>query len=243
MAKIQHITLTTITFLLVIFSAISQNATNYTLSPVQYSAKVKQFSKAPVIDVRTPGEFANGHLENALNINISDSKFTESISKFDKSKPIFVYCLSGARSASAANYMRNSGFNEVYDLAGGLIKWRNAGLPETTGNQVAQDEITMEKFNTLLSSDKIVLVDFYADWCQPCKKMAPSLEEISKEQKGKVKIIRINAEKNKNLAKTLNVSALPTLILYNNKKISWNTTGYKTKEEIVAQLAKALNQK
>jgi len=76
-----------------------------------------------VIDIRTPKEFAEGHLEGAVNINYFDKSFLEQISKFDKSKPIFLYCRSGSRSASASKKIANKGFVEVNDLQGGIMNW------------------------------------------------------------------------------------------------------------------------
>jgi len=106
-----------------------------------------------------------------------------------------------------------------YDLSGGMIKWRVAGLPETSGKKSAVAEMSQSQFNNLLNTDKLVLVDVYADWCAPCKKMAPSLDEIKKEMEGKVSVVRINADQNKTLVTGLKVTALPTLLLYKNKKL------------------------
>lgn len=206
------------------------------LNPTDFQKKMKDFPNAPVVDVRTPDEYNAGHLQNAINININDSNFDNSITKLDKNKPVFVYCLSGSRSDYAARSMRASGFKEVYDLAGGMMKWRGAGLPETTNKSVASTGMSKTQFNELLNSDKLVLIDIYADWCAPCKKMAPYLEEIQNEMVGSVKIIRINADQNRSLVAELKVTALPTLLLYKNKTVKWTNTGFLTKEEIKAKL-------
>ena len=94
------------------------------------------------------------------------------------------------------------------------------------------------KFNDIINGNDLVLVDFYADWCAPCKKMAPSLSEIQKEMGAKVEVVKINADQNKTLVKSLNVSALPTLMLYKNKKLIWTNSGYLSKEDIVKRLVK-----
>ncbi len=78
-----------------------------------------------IIDIRTPQEFVSGHLENAININYYDSTFLEQISKYDKSKPIFIYCRSGNRSNSASKKLSNIGFKQIYDLQGGITNWIN----------------------------------------------------------------------------------------------------------------------
>ena len=63
--------------------------------------------------------------------------------------------------ASAANKMRSDGFKEVYELSGGIMKWRGANLPETTDNKVASSGMSQQQFDALINSDKLVLIDFY----------------------------------------------------------------------------------
>jgi thioredoxin 1 len=213
----------------------SSNLKTY-LSATEFAEKIKELPAAPVIDVRTPGEFAKGHLKNAKNINWNGSDFDIQIASFDKSKPVFVYCLSGARSASAASKMRSGGFIEVYELDGGILRWRDANFPETTDNLSASNGMTKNQFQKLLISDKLVLIDFYAEWCIPCNKMKPYLDEISKEMADKVVVIRINADDNKELFQELKIDAIPVLQLYKNKTLIWTNTGYVDKAEVVKHL-------
>lgn len=225
-------------FTLFFFAILGLKSVGQNLNAVDYQKKLAELPNAPVVDVRTPDEFNQSRLKNAVNINIADENFPSQISKLDKSKPVFVYCLSGSRSSYAARYMISQGFKTVYDLSGGMIRWRSAGLPEVSGKSLAKAEMTQAQFNDLLNTDKLVLVDFYADWCAPCKKMAPSLSEIQKEMGAKVEVVKINADQNKTLVKSLNVSALPTLMLYKNKKLIWTNSGYLSKEDIVKRLVK-----
>lgn len=206
------------------------------LSATEFDAKVKEMPGAPVIDVRSPEEFAKGHLANALNYNWNDSRFMDNISKLDKSKPVFVYCLSGGRSGAAAQKMRSEGFTEVYEMEGGMMKWRAANLPETTANTTASAGMTKQQFDNMLNPNKIVLVDFYADWCAPCKKMKPYLDEIARDMADKVEVVRINADDNQQLCKDLKVDALPVLQVYKNKAQTWNNVGFVEKEEVLKHL-------
>ncbi len=211
-------------------------SSNTSLSAKDFEKKINQLPGAPVIDVRTPGEFSKGHLQNALNIDWNGDGFETEISKLDKSKPVFVYCLSGARSASAAGQMRSNGFKEVYELKGGILKWRAANLPETTDTKTKSPGMSRLQFDELINSDKLVLIDFYADWCEPCKKMKPYLDEISNTMSDKVAVIRINADNNQQLCKELNIDALPVLQLYKNKNLTWSNTGYISKEDVLKKL-------
>jgi len=82
-----------------------------------------------LIDVRTPEEYAEGHLEKAMNINYYDDAFmSDMISKLDKSKPIYIYCKSGGRSGKASKKLKAEGFTKVYDLEGGIINWNKNNM-------------------------------------------------------------------------------------------------------------------
>ena len=203
---------------------------------MEFAEKLKEMPTATIIDVRTIDEFSKGHLANALNYDWNEIEFDKQISSLDKSKPVFVYCLSGGRSSSAASKMRSEGFKTVYELDGGIMKWRSANLPETTDITVISDGMSKEEFDALLNTDKIVLIDFYADWCAPCKKMKPYLDEISKDMADKVVVIRINADDNRALCKELKIDALPVLQIYKNKNLNWINTGFIDKAEVLSKL-------
>ncbi|MBS1685114.1 MAG: thioredoxin fold domain-containing protein [Bacteroidetes bacterium] len=207
------------------------------LNVTDFAAKVKQLPDAPILDVRTPGEYEKGHLDKAKNIDWNGSDFDTQITGLDKSKPVLVYCLSGGRSGAAAAHMREAGFKEVYEMAGGIMKWRAADLPLVTGNAPAKATgMTQEQFAAMVKSDKLVLVDFYADWCAPCQKMKPYLMEIKDDMKDKVEVVRINADDNQTLCKDLKIDALPVLQLYRAGQLTWTNQGYISKEEVVKKL-------
>ncbi|GMV77448.1 MAG: thioredoxin [Chitinophagaceae bacterium] len=215
----------------------SQKA-NMQLNVNEFSEKIKALPTALILDVRTADEFLKGHLENAINIDWYSAEFKNRISVFDKTKPVMVYCLSGGRSAEAANVLRNEGFKEVYEMNGGIMKWRAANLPLTTqaANKHTQEELTQEQFATITGSYTMVLVDFYADWCAPCKQMKPYLDEINETMKDKVKVVRINVDDNQQLCKDLKIDALPVLHLYKNNKLVWSNVGFIGKEDVLKKL-------
>ena len=82
-----------------------------------------------LLDVRTPGEFAEGFIEGARLIDFQSGNFESEIASLDKNTTYAVYCRSGNRSGQAAKIMHDAGFHNVYNLDGGVIDWANAGLP------------------------------------------------------------------------------------------------------------------
>ncbi len=82
-----------------------------------------------IVDVRTPGEFAGGHIENAVNVDFQSAMFRNDIDSLDKDKEYLIYCRSGARSRGALGVMTGLGFREVYHLTVGITGWMDEGLP------------------------------------------------------------------------------------------------------------------
>ncbi|MBA3705288.1 MAG: thioredoxin [Bacteroidetes bacterium] len=83
----------------------------------------------------------------------------------------------------------------------------------------------MSKFDDLINSDQPVLVDFSAEWCGPCKMMAPILKEVASNLSGKARIIKVNIDKNPSAAEKFSVQSIPTLIIFKNGKIKWRQSG------------------
>lgn len=88
-----------------------------------------QTADVQLVDVRTPEEFAEGHLPNAINVNILGDNFDAEMAKFDKEKPVLVYCKSGGRSAKAASKLKVQGFKSISDLEGGITSWKQVEKP------------------------------------------------------------------------------------------------------------------
>jgi len=82
-----------------------------------------------VLDVRTPEEFDEGHLANAVNVDFYAPDFSANLAALDKDVPYVLYCRSGNRSGTTVQEMRSLGFTEVYEVDGGILSWLNSGLP------------------------------------------------------------------------------------------------------------------
>jgi thioredoxin len=198
-----------------------------------FAEKIKNTPNAQILDVRTPQEFAGDHIENAKNINWLNADFATNATTLDKTKPVFLYCKSGGRSNKAASKLAEMGFTTIYDLQGGILKWEAAGLSKPSDKLVG---INRQQFEALLNSDKKVLINFFAPWCAPCKKMEPYISKMQKENSDKVVIVRLNADENKTIMKELKVEELPTLLLYENKNLKWKSSGFVSEEDLKKQI-------
>ena len=92
----------------------------------------------------------------------------------------------------------------------------------------------MNDFQTLINLDKPVLIDFYADWCDPCKWLVPILDEVESKINGKGNILKINIENNLILKTTYNIKSVPTLIIFKNGNSLWRMNGFKTANELIS---------
>jgi thioredoxin 1 len=88
-------------------------------------------------------------------------------------------------------------------------------------------------FNALIRSEKPVLVDFFATWCGPCQALAPVLKHVKDQLGDQIKIVKIDVDKNQNIASQWQVRGVPTMILYQNGKQLWRQSGVLSKEQIL----------
>ena len=157
---------------------VSCQAQNGSLSiPVVEFEKVINSNNVQVLDVRTAAEYNSGHLKKSLQADwYNQQQFKERTSNMDKTKPVYVYCLTGVRSAAAVKQLKQNGFSNVQDLKGGLVAWKLANKPVEGAAKVKQISVT--KYNAQINSTIPVLVDFGAEWCPPCKKMEPVIGQL-----------------------------------------------------------------
>jgi thioredoxin len=224
-------------FIIIAFVILSCNGQTskkiQTIPAETFAKKIESTPKAQIIDVRTPEEFASNHIENSKNINWLDPSFETEVQKLDKTRPVFVYCKVGGRSDKAVSKLEQLGFTTIYQLEGGMMKWDAAGLSKPSDKIIG---MSSKEYSELLNSDKKVLIDFYAEWCAPCKKMTPYLLKMQKDLGTKVTIIRLNADENKTLISEMKIDALPTLLLYENKELKWKHSGFISEKDLKKQL-------
>ena len=97
------------------------------VTPVEMQT-ILHSENAQLIDVRTPEEYSEGHIENSQNIDYFSTTFDQDILVLDKTKPVIVYCRSGKRSGESSKILKKAGFITVYDMEGGILNWKEKGL-------------------------------------------------------------------------------------------------------------------
>jgi thioredoxin 1 len=102
-------------------------------------------------------------------------------------------------------------------------------------------EFTDDNFKAeAIEADQPVLVDFWADWCQPCKMIAPTIEALAEEYAGRVKVGKVDTDANRGISVELGISSIPTVILFKDGQILRKFVGVTAKNDFVAELDKAV---
>jgi thioredoxin 1 len=96
----------------------------------------------------------------------------------------------------------------------------------------------MSKFNELINGDQPVLVDFSAEWCGPCKTMAPILSDVVARLKGRAKVIKVDIDKNPQAADAYHIRSVPTLLLFKKGEIKWQQSGVVPAQQLMGILEK-----
>jgi rhodanese-related sulfurtransferase len=220
-----------ILLMLVLLSCHNQAQKREELPPQQYAEAIKK-RDVQLLDCRTAEEYRSGHLEGALQADWTDrEQFAERTRHLDKARPVYVYCLSGGRSAAAADYLRRQGYDNVVNMAGGINAWKRENMP-VAADDPAKKQTSRSEYEALAASAPAVIVDFGAAWCPPCRKMEPILTEFLKDKSEKtLRLVKMDGGVETGLMRELGVEALPTFILYHNGKESKRFQGVMTSEE------------
>lgn len=204
------------------------------LPPSEFQEQINQ-PGIQLLDVRTSQEYTAGHIKHSLQADwLNKEQFTERVKHLDKTIPLYVYCGSGVRSNDAAKWLRKDGFKEVFELQNGMIAWKkNQNAIET---EMTTEQMTMAEYQSMLDSASLVLIDFGAKWCPPCKKMEPVLEQLQNDLRGQFVLLKIDAGIHTDIMQQLKVEGIPTFIVYKNTRQIWRKNGLTTLEELKSHL-------
>lgn len=98
------------------------------------------------------------------------------------------------------------------------------------------EPMAKETFTDIINSDQPVLIDFFAEWCGPCKAMQPELEKLSSSLQDRARVLKVNVDTNPQAAQALNVRGVPTLMIYQKGKLLWRASGYHTADQLLSLL-------
>ncbi len=218
---------------LILFLAFSLGSLQAQVLDVEsFSAKINEMPSALVLDVRTSGEFGGGHLPKAKNIDFRSPNFGSEIDKLAKDKPILIYCLSGGRSAQAAEILRAKGFT-VTEMKGGYLKWTTKMLPLEGVPAVAHDASwSLADFEKLIQKNESVVVDFYAKWCAPCLKMMPMVDQLAVTFKDKVTVLKVEADGNQAILQAFGIDEIPSFLVFHKGKLLQKTSGFREEPKL-----------
>jgi len=217
---------------LLLFFSIAMSAQIQTISVEEFEKQLFATKGEQLIDVRTPQEFAKYHIQGAKNIDYKSPNFKKEIEKLDRKKPVLVYCLAGPRSKAALEILRETGFTTVYELDGGINGWSKFGKP-IIEDLSGKGELSAKEYNDIVSAKGYLLVDYYAPWCAPCRKMLPMVEELEKTYKGRFKLLTVDFDQNRLLSKEKGITSVPYLIIFKDGKKIWEKQGEATREELM----------
>lgn len=221
---------------LLIISACGTSKIDTTIEAKSFAEKIDK-SDYTLLDVRSPEEFATNHLANASNMNVNGPDFEQKAALLDKGKDVLVYCKSGARSAKAAGILSKMGFT-VYDLKGGILEWQSKGYDVIVAAPKSSSQYTLASYNEATKAGKVVLVDFYATWCGPCKMMAPHIDAMKANYGDKLVVLKVDTDKSIEVSQHFKINAIPLVKLYKDGKEVYDKTGYHSAEDLKALLSK-----
>lgn len=119
------------------------------------------------------------------------------------------------------------------------MAWENSDLPLKNLQQLSkEDEFTRADFEELLAQHPKILIDYYADWCAPCKKMAPHLAKLEEDYKGRVKVHRLNVDHARTLTKEMNIEGIPIVAIYKDGEEIQRVAGYQSEEDLTELVQK-----
>ena len=228
-----------LTILFLLFSCHNSSDISFKNFDIVNLAESSYADEFIVLDVRTNQERANGFLANSTHIDFYDEAFLDKLNLLDKTKPIYVYCMVGGRSSKAVNKIVKSGFNEVYNLNGGFLKWSNNNLPieipEKT-NEVTTQQYNKSFLDSAINSNPNLLLYVSTKWCAPCKKMNPVIDSLSKNYTKELKVLKLDLDQNMFLNEVYDIQSIPLIVLYKNNQQVWLKNGIIAYGEIATKL-------
>ena len=190
-----------------------------------------------VLDVRTSEEINAGYIPNSTFIDYYDKDFENKINLIDRSRKIYTLCKSGGRSVKAAEILSKNGFQNVYNLEGGFMRWKANKMPYNinlvNNYSLNSDLISEISLDSLIENNTSILIYISTKWCSPCKKMEPIIDKFA-DNNGSLKVIKIDLDANTYAQERFDVKSLPALVLYENNSVVWHKNGIIAYDDLIS---------
>lgn len=210
--------------LLMFVSACQNQNGNSLLELNDFKTKVGE-TNAQVIDVRSEDEYKRAHIPNAINVSTND-EYNNLQYSFYPDLPTYIYGLAENDATIAAQKLHALKFKNLYVLKGGFNDWKGAGLPVEAQKEKRIYENDTIPFEVARNGSKLVVADFNAVWCGPCKMLEPYIHRLRDNRSDEVIVYSIDTDKRKDLMEEYKAYSIPLVLFMKNNKILYRSEGY-----------------
>lgn len=223
--------------LLVLTIASCNKPTNVALDVQAFNERVQSVDYQ-VLDIRTTEVFKKGHIERAVNLPYNSSDFKTPDKALYLDMPICIYGNDESEQVAAAQELSKKGYKDIYVLKGAFASWKSSNLPIIEEKEKKIYESDTISFEEARKGNKLVMVDFNATWCGPCKKIEPFVHRLHDNRDTDVIVYSIDTDQRPELASEYTATYIPLLVFIKNNKELYRSTGEITEQELNALVDK-----
>lgn len=191
-----------------------------------------------ILDVRDTASFNKGFIARSTNIDLAHPKFDSLVSKFYSSLPVYIVAANEEQGATAVTRMNILGYRQAQYLEKGIGAWQSAGNSLETFKPKRIYESDTIPFTEARKGSKLVMVDFNAEWCKPCKMLEPAVKKAHDELADDVIVYSINIDEHKEYIQEYDASSIPLLVFIKNGVVLHRSLGLISEEELYSLINK-----
>jgi len=182
-------------------------------------------NNAQIIDLRPQAEFDSGHIVNAASFVPNSPELDAYTDMLYKDVPVCIIGGSPEDNTKLIEKLKSKGFKNINELNGGMLAWINAKLPiqKTLPKKIYPNDTI--SFDDAINGDKLVMVDFNATWCKPCKMMQPSIDRVHDERSDEVIVYSIDVDQFPQYNEKYQIKSIPLVMLFKNGKTLHRSEG------------------
>jgi thioredoxin 1 len=213
-----------IVFVLLLAFSSCKNSTSGKLGVDAFN-QIASNSNAQIIDLRPKADFDSGHIVNAASFVPNSPELDSYIDLLYKDVPVCVVGGSQTDNTNLIEKLKSKGFKSINELEGGMATWTEAKLPiqKTLPKKIYPNDTI--SFDDAIKGDKLVMVDFNATWCKPCKMMQPSIDRVHDERSDEVIVYSIDVDQFPQYNEKYQIKSIPLVMLFKNGKTLHRSEG------------------